>query len=696
MKAVLLSSRMRVALVLSAALALSACGGDGGCGGIAPSSRTVSVSPADLTLEVGGVSTVSASVGGECVDGKTGVRYESSNTAVATVSNGGAVTAVSAGAANIIATSTDFGVTGSARVTVRPPAVQSLVLSATAVTLRERSTSVLRATLETTGRLTKLVTFTSLAPTVATVTVIDSVSATITGVALGTADIEVVSAGDATKRATARVTVDPALVATIAITGVAASDSVVLASVRQLGATVNDSSGTALAGRTVTWVSQNTAVLTVSPSGELRAVSGGTTTISAVVPIGDGSGNRTASATVKVYGTLQIAVAPRTATVEEGQTITLTATVTGTAGIARSVDWESSDIGRATVSSSGVVTGVLAGGAAVVIRARSAAVPSVVDSSLVTVQARSVPTTIDARPNVDTLSPAGARTLTATVRDQRGTIIVGAPIVWRSLTPSLASVSASGTVTAIANGTALISAASPRSTPADSLRDTTSVLIVAPCSLVRPLQFGATYNGTFDASSCRNYIGFQTLDQFSLTTTTQRYYAVRLVPTFVASLVPLAIGSGFYGIPPTDTAVVGLGVMRAGTFGVMVATPSTSTVGTYTLSVTENPNPALSCVTTDVTRAVIFDTALLPVTCQSRDVRILPQLGTGGTINITATAQNFPVQIELREFGTNTLLANAAAASTGATATIAFTNPTARFVYVRVLGTNGTVRVTID
>lgn len=695
--------RLRLAVVSGIVLSLSACGSKGdGCGGITNSARTVTVNPADLTLEVGGESTIGASVVGSCVEGKTGFRYASSNTAIATVSTVGTVTAVSAGSASITATSTDFGVAGLVRVTVRPPAVQSIALSATSLSVRERTATTLRVTVQTTGRLTQRVRFTSSASSVATVTALDSLSAIVTGVAPGTADIEVVSEGDATKRATARVTVDPALVSTLAITGVAASDSIILGSSRLLSGSARDAGGVDLLNRPVTWSSQNVAVLTVSTTGEIQAVAPGTTRIDATVPIGDGTGNRAASAIVKVYGTLQIAVLPTTANVDEGQSIALTAAVNGTAGIPRGVVWESSNIARATVSSSGIVTGVTAGSAAVVVRARSVAVPTVVDSSFVTVQTRSVPTIISASPRVDTLSPLGTRTLSATVRDQRNNIIAGAPIVWRSLSPSLASVSATGVVTAIAGGTALIAATSPRTTSADSLRDTTSLLIVPACSLVRPIMFGSTYNGKFDASSCHNFVGFPTLDQFSLTSTTQRSYAIRLTPTFVASLVPLTIGSGFYGIPATDTTVVGLGVMRAGTFGFFVATPSTTTNGTYSFTVTENPNPALNCVTTDVTRGVSFDTALLPPSCSSREIRILPALGAGVTMNVTAVSQAFPVQIELRELETNCtsglcrLLATANAAATGATATISFTSPTFKFTYLRVIGNLGTVRLTID
>ena len=688
--------QFRIVAASAAALLFSACGERGGCGGIAPSPRTVSVTPAELSLDVGARSTVAAVVGGECVEGRTAVRYVSSDPGVATVTSAGEVGAVAAGSATITASSVDFGIAGVTRLTVRPPAVQSLVLSTTALTLRERRSAVLRVTVETTGRLTRSVRFVSSAAAVATVTPIDSVSATISGITAGVADIEIVADGDVSKRATLRVTVEAALVASVAIAGDASSDSIVLASARQLAAVVTDSTGTALADRTLTWSSSNPAVLAVSGTGEIRALAGGTAVISVTVPIGDGSGVRAATKTLRAVGSLQLAVTPPTAVVDEGQTIRLTATVVASAGIARGVTWESSNIGRATVTPSGDVTGLLSSTTPIVIRARSVALATVVDSSLVSVQARAIPTVLDLRPAVDTLSPQGTRTLTATVRDQRNNVIAGAAVVWRSLTPSLASVSAGGVVTALANGSALITAASPRTSPADSLRDTTTVLIAPPCSLIRPIAFGETYRGAFTVASCRNFVGFPTAEQFSLTSATQRTYAIRLTPTFVASLVPLALGSGFFGLPSTDTTVVGLAVMRAGRVSFFVTAPSSAVVGSYTFTVTENPNPALNCVPTDVTRAVSFETAMVPVTCQSRDIRILPALGAGVRINLTGTAPAFPVQIELREFGTNSLLASALANSSGATAAISFLNPTFRFTYLRVIGPNGTVRVTID
>ena len=244
-------------------------------------------------------------------------------------------------------------------------------------------------------------------------------------------------------------------------------------------------------------------------------------------------------------------------------------------------------------------------------------------------------------------------------------------------------------------GEALIVASTPRAAGADSLRDTVTVLVVAPCNLIRSILFGASYSGSFGTYTCRNQ-PFPLMDQFSLTATVQRSYAIRFRPTFVASLVQLNVGNGLYGMPPSDTAVVGFGVIRAGTFGFMVASPTSGTVGTYSFTVDSNPDPRLSCVLTDVTRGVAFDTALYPSGCPSRTVRVLPALDVGARINVTALAQNFPVRIELREDGTENVLATSVAATSGGTASISYTTTTFRFVHVFVAGTNGTVRLTID
>ena len=126
--------------------------------------------------------------------------------------------------------------------------------------------------------------------------------------------------------------------------------------------------------------------------------------------------------------------------------------------------------------------------------------------------------------------------------------------------------------------------------------------------------------------------------------------------------------------------------MRAGTFGFLVAN-ATVTSGTYRVTTTLNPDPRQSCGPTDVTTGVNFQTAVTPA-CQQRDIRVLPTVAPAQVFRVTATAQSYPTAIELRTFNGNTLLGNATAASSGATATINYTNTSGsfQFVYVRVFG----------
>ncbi len=354
----------------------------------------------------------------------------------------------------------------------------------------------------------------------------------------------------------------------------------------------------------------------------------------------------------------------------------------GCSSDSRAVQWTTSDAQIVTVDATGKVTAVGGGSATVTATAfdNKARV-----SIPVTVRPRAA-TTLDARPDVDTLSPLGTRVLTATVRDQRNTVITAAPVVWRSLTPNLATVSVTGTVNAIAAGTANIVASTPR-VGADSLRDTVRILIVTACSLVRPIQVGTTINGTIDVSTCENFLGYRVANQYSLTAAAQTYYAIRLTSTVPTALVPLVVNSALYGLPVADTAVRALGVIRAGTFGVLVTAPA-QTPGTFTLTTELNPDPRTTCVTTDVTTDVAFNTAITPA-CASRDIRILPAIAARQVVRITAAASSFPVEIELRNTA-GSLIQRAVAGAAGATATISFTNgTTARSGILRVIGSSG-------
>jgi hypothetical protein len=343
------------------------------------------------------------------------------------------------------------------------------------------------------------------------------------------------------------------------------------------------------------------------------------------------------------------------------------------------ITWTSSAPAVASVDATGLVSALGTGTATIT----ASAVGGQVRTSIVVTTTPRIATTIDAQPVVDTLSPLGTRQMTVIVRDQQNVVLPAPALVWRSLTPTVATVNGSGLVTAVASGTAAIEVSTPRVSP-DSLRDTVSVLVVPACSLVRPVTPGGTITGAIDASTCQNLFGYRVANQYSVTAATQLTFSLRLVPTRAMVLVPLNIGAQLFGFPAADTAVTGIVVLRPGTFGFMVAAEAPAP-GTFSVTSVLNPDPRLLCVTTAATTGVTFSTAVTP-TCTARDVRILPAFTVGQQVRITATAPSYPVTIELLNAAGLTVIQRVTAANAGAIATINFTNTTARSGVLRVFG----------
>src|SRR5207302_921011 len=132
----------------------------------------------------------------------------------------------------------------------------------------------------------------------------------------------------------------------------------------QLTGTPRDAGGTPLSGRTVTWSSSNTAVATVSNSGLVSGVTPGTATITAASEGKSG----TSTITVTPVPVASVEVTPATASVQAGQTVQLTATPKDANGAplsGRTVTWSSSNTAVATVSNSGLVSGVTPGTATI-------------------------------------------------------------------------------------------------------------------------------------------------------------------------------------------------------------------------------------------------------------------------------------------------------------------------------------------
>lgn len=174
-----------------------------------------------------------------------------------------------------------------------------------------------------------------------------------------------------------------ALVPVKAISVTPALPQLSVAATQPMTATLKDSVGGTLATqfRTVVWTTSNSLVATVSAGGVVTAVAPGTATISASAEGITGSTLLTVTGSLSPVVTVE--VTPTLPSVEVGATVPLTVTAKDAGGFAvlgRPVVWASLNPGIATVSQSGVVTGVSAGQVGI-----SATVDGILGGSFVTV-----------------------------------------------------------------------------------------------------------------------------------------------------------------------------------------------------------------------------------------------------------------------------------------------------------------------
>ncbi len=219
----------------------------------------------------------------------------------------------------------------------------------------------------------------------------------------------------------------------------------------QLHAKVLDAGGKEIPDAEVTWESDDENVASVAELGLVTAVANGSTRITA---------NRegvSAYATVTVMQIPDhIAISPSDTTLAVlGQTVQLVATVRDPNRmeiLGAQVAWESSDANAASVNESGLVTAVANGFARITATLDEA-------SAYTTISVMQRPDRITIEPSDTTLTALGhTLQLHATVLDAGGKEIPDAEVTWESDDENVASVAELGLVTAVANGTARITA----------------------------------------------------------------------------------------------------------------------------------------------------------------------------------------------------------------------------------------------
>ncbi len=284
------------------------------------------------------------------------VMWSSSNTAVAVVSNGGVITGVTAGVATIAATAE--GKVGSVELTVVPPPVRTVAVALGQATLSLGSTTSASVTLRDDRNAVlqgRTVAWSSSNASVASVSAAGVVSAVATGTATITAESE-----GASGSATLTVILPP--VAAVVLTIPQAT--LVPGATTQAVAQAVDLSGAPLAGRAISWSTNNPAVITVNGSGLVTAVAVGSAVISA------SSEGRTGQVSVVVRSPVTNVVFSGSTRVKVGDTYsyTVTARTADGAVIARPVSWSVRETARALVTQGGYVTPLQAGSFTLVAR----------------------------------------------------------------------------------------------------------------------------------------------------------------------------------------------------------------------------------------------------------------------------------------------------------------------------------------
>lgn len=442
-------------LVLTCSAVLAGCGG-----GSAPSVnqspvlQSVQITPNAPSIAAGLGQKLTATAkysDGHTVDVTSSATWTSSNSGTATVSSSGQITTKAAGTATI--TATYSSVSGSVTLTVTAPVIASLVVSAPSLSIAAGTTVQFSASgTFTDGSVqdaTGQVTWTSSATSVAKINV-NGAAGLAMGVAAGSATITA-TVGSASSSAT--LTVTNATLNSISVTP--ASPAIPLGQVQQFTATGTFSDGTTqnITG-TVTWTSSSPTTVSITTSGLASGKNLGSATITAT----SGAVQASATATVNAADLASLAINPANQTIAPNTSQAFSAIGTFTDGSTRNltsqVTWTSDTPTVAKIGSgTGIAKAVSSGSANI-----SATLGTNVATTSLTVNTATV-TSISVAPAGESLAPGTQLAYTATGTFSDGsTQNITRDVTWASDNTSVAKIAVAGVATAVAPGTATISA----------------------------------------------------------------------------------------------------------------------------------------------------------------------------------------------------------------------------------------------
>lgn len=548
------------------------------------------------------------------------VTWTTGTPATATISNAagsrGLATGVAMGSSTVVATL--GGVTGTANLTVTSAVLESITVAPATVSVVAGATTQLTASGHYSDGsqldLTTAVTWSSDATARATVSNAAGSQGLVTGVTAGTANV---SATQGTVTSAAVVTVTPAAATLVSIAVTPANPSAALGRTQQFVATgtYSDSSSADLSA-TVTWASATTSVATINATGLATSVSQGTSVVSATLGAVSGSTTLTVGPAVVV----SVAVTPASPTVARGLTQQFTATATYSDGSALDVSatatWASATPSVATISASGLATGVAEGTSVI-----SALVGGLSGSTTLTV-GPAVLVSIDVAPNPLPVTVGGTDVVSVTGTYSDGSLAsVAATATYTPADASIATVSG-GTVSGHAAGSTVITVA------VGSVSTTFTVNVTAAVTL--------SVSSTSPASGAT---GVSSLTSIAVT------FSAAVNPATVTTQTSSGVCTGSIQVSRDDFAsciALAAATMSGGdTVATVTASPALAFGGSYKIRVTTSvQTPSGIALSSQFVLTNAFVTAADTTTCPTT-LLISQVYGGGGTGGASAFGFDF-------------------------------------------------------
>ena len=405
---------------------------------VTPAVKSVSITPAKTVVTVGDTSAKLTATVTPADAGNQVLNWKSDNTNICEVDYSGKLNPKMIGTCTITATTTDgTALSGSCFVRVADPAT-SVSVDKTSLALKVGEDPVaLKATVRTSGSMTyNDVKWTSSNTTVATV----DADGLVTAVRPGSATITATALDGTNKAAVCSVTVT----ADLKEISLPAKEEVNVGGNITLNPTLTPSFAS---DKAVTWTSLDNTIASVNSNGVVTGKKEGNTVITCASKANPAvKADCVVSVIIPVKS---VALSKYTLSLEAGQSEMLTATITPKDATDQSITWKSSNENVATVTADGQVHAVHGGSCSITCTSNSGS--KTVSCAVTVIEHVSGVSFPQAQ---ESMYVTETRTLKPVIRPETAS---DHSMQWTSSDPSIATVNAAGTVTAVKAGSAIIS-----------------------------------------------------------------------------------------------------------------------------------------------------------------------------------------------------------------------------------------------